>query len=125
MDRFAKGAILFPHVLKEQPGFELVAHSQHELGCIERLADEIACAQRQRPIARVVGRVAADDQHRQMVIANPRLQGGDDIVAIAIRHVQIRDDEVRHALEEMAFELARVREAADTAIAGPGQDLGD
>ena len=125
VDRFAKGAILFPHVLKQQPGFELVAHSQHELGRIERLADEVARAEGQGAAAGVVGRVAADDQHRQTLIANPRLQRLDDVVPIAIRHVQVRDDEVGNALEELALELAGVGESADTVIAGTGQDLCD
>ena len=92
---FEQRAILLAHVLIEQPRLELIAHAQRQLGR-DRTAWSGSRARRAttRDGAPSMRDVAGDHEHRQVFGDDPRMQRLEHVEAVAVRHVQVEDDQI-------------------------------
>jgi hypothetical protein len=107
VDGFEQGAVLLANVLVEQPGLELIADAQRHLGEIEGLGQKVPGAERQGAVLGLAGNVAAHHEHGQMVLDNALLERLDHCKSVAIRHVQIENDQVGWGGREVFLEAPR------------------
>ena len=100
-----------------------VADAQQHLGDVDRLGQEIACAERERAALGVRRDVGREHEHRHPV----RLVGqeGDvleDLGAVAARHVPVEQQQVGRILAAAADDRERVGQDLDGAIARALED---
>jgi hypothetical protein len=101
------------HALPEpgiaRPRLEQIAHTQHRLRGVERLAQQVVGTGRQRPFPGPGGQVRREHDHRQEVVRRyQRAQPVQHLEAVHDRHVQIEQDQIRSELLHQADRLARV-----------------
>jgi hypothetical protein len=96
--------------------------SSARLRGVERLDDEIARAQRERPVAHLRGDVGGEHEHRSVFTGHGQAsQVGQHLEAVPMRHVQVEEDQVRAELIHERQDLTRIGRAHELAVPGRGE----
>src|SRR5690606_34882444 len=75
--------------------FQVIGDTQHDLGVVEGLGDEVARAQLERCFPGAGGDVGGQHQNRhQILLRDQQLQFGEQLETVHVRHVKIEKNDV-------------------------------
>ena len=100
-----------------------VAHAQQHLGHVDRLGQEIACAERQRAAFRVGRDVGGEHEHRHPVgLLGEEDDVLEDLRTAASRHVPVQQHQVGRLLAAVPDDLQRVGHHLDPCVSRARED---